>query len=124
MWETAENPPVQLRYDEVAAAPGVYRFMRKADALLPLADPDREVYLRLVPAGHSLRLLLDLVDFGPFRDELHACCSDDQGRPPHDPPPWPCSAWGSCPATTGYPTARSCAGPRPTSPFASSSAWA
>lgn len=59
--------------------------MLNADELIPLNDQDRDWYQQLVPPGHFLRRLLEVVDLEPFRGGLAACDSAEQGRPAWDP---------------------------------------
>jgi transposase len=59
--------------------------MLKDDELVPLNDSERDLYLQLVPPDHFLRLLLERIDFEPFRCGLEACYSSEQGRPAWDP---------------------------------------
>jgi transposase len=57
--------------------------MLTATCLLPLRDPERQMFLDVVPADHFLRRLLDCVDFEQFRPSLEAAYRGF-GRPPID----------------------------------------
>jgi transposase len=59
--------------------------MLKSEELVPLDDAERQLCLHVVPAGHFLRRLLELIDFERFRPGLAACYSSEQGRPAWDP---------------------------------------
>ena len=59
--------------------------MLKPDELVPLTDTDRAFYLQLVPPGHFLRRLPELIDFEAFRPGLEAGYSSEHGRPAWDP---------------------------------------
>jgi len=59
--------------------------MLKADELVPLSDLDRQLYTQLVPEGHFLRRLLEIIDFERFRPVLEACYNSEHGRPAWDP---------------------------------------
>jgi transposase len=59
--------------------------MLKSEERVPLEDSERQLYLDVVPEGHFLRRLLELIDFERFRPGLAACSSSEQGRPAWDP---------------------------------------
>src|SRR5260370_26393891 len=55
------------------------------DALRLLGDSERTLYEKIIPEDHSLRRLLQAVDFESFRPLLASAYCPDQGRPPLDP---------------------------------------
>jgi transposase len=57
--------------------------MLTSDCLLPLADPERQWFLDVVPEDHFLRRLLDAIDFEEFRPFLETAYKGF-GRPPLD----------------------------------------
>jgi len=57
--------------------------MLTASCLVPLVDPERQMFLEVVPEDHFLRRLLQAVDFEQFRPLLESAYKAF-GRPPLD----------------------------------------
>jgi IS5 family transposase len=57
--------------------------MLTSDCLAPLVDPERQLFLEVVPEDHFLRRLLSVIDFEAFRAVLESAYKGF-GRPPLD----------------------------------------
>ena len=83
-WETAEKPQGEkgVCYNVISTF-GDERTMLTSDFLLLLADPERPLFLEVVPEEHFLRRLLEVIDFEAFRPILETAYKGF-GRPPLD----------------------------------------